>query len=405
MQKFAYKAYNINGTRVTGVIEADSRELASSQLTARGLIPDQIKPERSSTGLWAKLEKLLISVKPFELILFSKQLGTMIRAGIPIIRLFQILENQTESKALKPIVAEIMQDIQAGSSITESFRKHPRAFNNLYVSMLHAGEVGGTLPEVLDRLIYIIEHEFKIKRDIKAAMSYPIIVVIALIVAFFILLTFVVPKFVDIFVKAGIALPLPTKICMALYEAIFSYWPYGLAGLAALSVFLSFYLKTDHGRLMKDRLLLRIPLIGPLFLNSAMSRFASIFSILQGSGVPVLDIIRILSGTIGNYAIANIFDGLIEKLKEGRGISGPLSSAKYFPPMVVNMVAIGEESGNLEKMLSEVSTHYDTEVEYATAKLSAAIGPILMVGLAGVVGFFALAIYLPMWDLTQTVRH
>ncbi|MEW6267021.1 MAG: type II secretion system F family protein [Thermodesulfobacteriota bacterium] len=403
MPRFAYQAINENGTTVSGVLEADTQELANTLLSARGLIPARITLEGRATSWLARLDQMLTAIRPWDIILFTKQLSTMLKAGIPIVRLFQILESQTDNKKLKAIINDLIQDIQAGSSLTEAFRKHPVAFSPLYVSMLQAGEASGQLPEVLERLIYIIEHEYKVKKDIQSALAYPIIVVVALVAAFFILLTYVVPKFVSIFARAKVALPWPTKVCIVMYTAIFDYWPILLGLVVVLGTGLYLYLKSENGRLVKDAALIRLPLLGPLFIKSAMSRFASIFAILQASGVAILDIMKILTGTIGNYAISRSFDALADKLKEGRGISEPLRSAEYFPPMVVNMVAIGEESGNLDEMLSAVSKHYDTEVEYATAKLSMAIGPLLVVGLAVVVGFFALAIYLPMWDLTKTV--
>ncbi|MBW2613142.1 MAG: type II secretion system F family protein, partial [Deltaproteobacteria bacterium] len=201
-----------------------------------------------------------------------------------------------------------------------------------------------------------------------------------------------------------IALPLPTQICIGMYTALANYWLILILALAAIIVFLSYYLKTEQGKLGRDTLLMKIPLIGSLFNKAAMSRFASIFSILQASGVAVLECIRILTGTIGNRAIANEFDFISERLEEGRGLAEPLKSAQYFPPIVVNMIAIGEESDNLEEMLNEIAQHYDSELEYAMKKLSEAIGPILTLGLAVVVGFFALAIYLPMWDMTKMAR-
>lgn len=404
MPKFAYQAINENGNPVSGVIDADSRNAASNILNARGYIPRKISEEGKTTGFFDKLDAALTPIRAWDLILFSKQLGTMLRAGIPILKLFQILESQTENKKLKQIINAIIQDVEGGSSLHDSFKKHPAAFSPLYCSMLHAGETSGSLPEVLDRLTYIIEHEYKVKKDIQSAMAYPIIVVVALFIAFLILLTYVVPKFVGIFTRVGIEIPWPTKVCMVMYTVLFNYWHFMLAGLIIAGVALYLYFKTNQGKLVRDATLINVPLIGPLFIKSAMSRFASIFAILQSSGVAVLEIIKILSGTIGNAAIARVFDNLGDQLREGRGIAEPLRSAAYFTPMVVNMVAIGEESGNLDEMLSEVSKHYDIEVEYATARLSTAIGPILVVGLAAVVGFFALAIYLPMWDLTKMVR-
>jgi type IV pilus assembly protein PilC len=328
----------------------------------------------------------------------------MMQAGVPILRLLQVLENQTENKILKGVVTQMSQDIKAGLTLYESMKRHPAVFSPLYLSMIHAGEMSGTVPDILSRLIGIIEHEAKIKADIKSALQYPFLVLIALGVAFFVLLTFVIPKFVSIFAKAGLALPLPTKIALLMYQLLSSYWYVLLGGAVGLIVALHFYIKTPAGLYMKDMLILQIPLFGPLFQKAAMSRFASIFAILQASGVPVIQAMEVLSGTIGNFAISAEFDKVRERIHEGQGISGPLGASRYFTPMVVDMVAIGEETGNMEDMLRQIAVHYDDEVSYTVKRLSDLIGPILIVGLAAVVGFFALAIFLPMWDLTKMVK-
>ena len=270
--------------------------------------------------------------------------------------------------------------------------------------MIQAGESSGALPEILDRLIYIIDHENKIRADIRAALQYPIIVIMFLTVAFFILLTFVVPKFVGLFTRSGIELPLPTTICMWMYYVLTDYW-YLLIGAVVVGFVISrIYLGSEQGKFVRDRCLMTFPIIGPLFVKAAMSRFASIFAILQKSGVGALESMKILSVTIGNHAIAREFEQINERLEEGRGIAAPLNAARYFTPIVINMVAIGEESGNLDEMLSDISEHYDVELEYAMKKISDSIAPILTIGLAFVVGFFALAIFLPMWDLTKMVK-
>jgi len=406
MPTFNYQAINESGNTVNGDLEAESLAIANNILSARGYIPSRVteKGQVVSSALVRRIKEKITTIKIPELILFTKQFKTLIKAGVPILKLLKVLENQTENSALKEIAFTIAQDIEEGSSIHDAFRKHPKAFSPLYCSMLSAGEASGALPEILERLIYIMEHEHKIKSDIRAALTYPIVVVGFLVVAFLILLTFVVPKFAATFARSNIDLPLPTQICIGMYNGLSEYWLLVIIALIAGIAFLAYYLRTERGQLGKDTLFLNIPLIGPLFNKAAMSRFASIFSILQSSGVAVLDCIRILTGTIGNTAIANEFDFISEKLEEGRGLAEPLKAAKYFPPIVINMVAIGEESDNLEDMLNEIALHYDSELEYAMKKLSEAIGPILTLGLAVVVGFFALAIYLPMWDMTQMAK-
>ena len=406
MATYGYKAIDETGNKLTGTLDAESIQNANTILMSRGLIPTRVTEETSNERdtLWTQIQAFTGTVKTRDLILFTKQFRSMLNAGVPIIRIMQVLEAQTESKVLRQAIAAIVVEIRQGSTIADAFEKHPKIFSPLYCSMLRAGEVSGSVPSVLDRLIYIVEHEAKIKADIKSAMQYPMIVLIALGIAFIVLLTFVIPQFVTLFSKTGLELPWPTKIAILMNFYLKNYW-YVILGLLVVVIFgLRQYFKTQDGKLVRDSFLLRIPILGPLFQKAAMSRFASIFAILQSSGVPVMQSLTILSDTIGNAAIARSFDYVRDKIEEGSGIAAPLKKALYFPPMVVDMIAIGEESGNIEEMLREISKHYDDEVEYAVKALSDAIGPILIVGLAAVVGFFALAIFLPMWDLTKMVK-
>ncbi len=404
--EYSYQAMTDVGTIVNGTIEASSVDEANVMLSSKGYIPSKVVPVKRGGGGSAldSIKNRLTTVKPQELILFTKQFRTMFKAGVAIMEIFRTMEAQTENPRLKQTIAAIGEDVRHGATLAKGFGKHPAIFSPLYCNMIQAGETSGALAEVLDRLIYLLDHENKVRSDIKSALQYPIIVLIALGIAFFVLLTFVIPKFISIFTSAGLDLPVPTLICMHLYEFLSTYWYLCLGGLAGAIFGLRYYFNTNMGRHLRDSVLLRIPVLGPVFSKAAMSRFASIFAILQSSGVTVLDSLDILSLTIGNAAISREFDRLKELLKEGRGISTPLSRAKHFTPMVINMVAIGEQSGNLEEMLQEVANHYDDEVGYAVSQMSTNLGPILIVGLAAVVGFFALAIFLPMWDLTQMAR-
>jgi type IV pilus assembly protein PilC len=404
---YTYQAINERGAIITGNIEDDSPDNAANMLAERGYIPSKVKEKGSgfSSDRWLAIRQKMSPVKITDLILFTKQFRSLFKAGVPLVRAFQVLEAQTPDQALKKAIASMVQSIKQGSTLTAAMDKHEAIFSPLYRSMIKAGEISGTLPEALTRLIYIIEHESKIKSDIKSALQYPVIVTIALTIAFFVLLTFVVPKFAAMFSRVGIDLPLPTKIAIHLYQFLSNYWYLFIGGVVALIVGLKMYFKTEQGQYMKDLLILRLPILGPLFIKAAMSRFASIFGILQSSGVPVMSAMKVLSGVIGNNAISREFDRVRDQMQEGRGIAAPLGSAKYFPPMVVDMVAIGEETGNIEEMLQQVTLHYDDEVGYAVKRLSDLIGPVLVVGLAAVVGFFALAIFLPMWDLTKMAQH
>jgi type IV pilus assembly protein PilC len=406
MPPFSYKAVNEIGVTVSGVLEADSADAARAILSAQGYIPTKVRETGAATktSLLSRIKASLDKVDTPALILFTKQFHTLLAAGVPIVRLLQVLENQTQNRTLRETVVAIEEDVKKGSTLVAAMEKHPRIFSQLYLSMVNAGEVSGTVPDILERLAGIIEHEERVKSEIKSALQYPIMVMIALGIAFIVLLTFVIPKFVSIFTKAGLELPLPTKMAMIMYNVLSQYWFLLIGGVVLLIFALRYYIGTPQGRYVLDAFLLRLPLIGPLFIKAAMSRFASIFAILQASGVPIMSTMEVLTGTIGNEAIAREFDRVRERIKEGHGISTPMKSAKYFTPMVIDMVAIGEEAGSIETMLRAVSAHYDTEVAYAVKRMSDSIGPMLTVGLAAVVGFFALAIFLPMWDLTKMTK-
>jgi type IV pilus assembly protein PilC len=405
MPKYSYQAINENGDTASGILEAESVELANFMLISRNLIPSKIK-EQSKTGDNRWLKAIGIgTVKVVDLIMFTKQFHSMLVAGIPLLRILSILNDQTESKGLKYTISKIIQDINQGLSLSEAMDKHPKIFSRLYCDMIKAGEMSGNVPIVLDRLIYIIEHEAKVKADIKSAFRYPLIVIVALCGAFILLLTFVIPQFATSFSHAGITLPWPTKFAMLLYSFLSNYWYLIVAGIVIIVFSMISYFKTSNGKFVRDSLLLEMPIVGPVFKKAALSRFASIFAILQTSGVPIMQSLTILSATMGNEALTRSFDHIRERIKEGAGISTPLKSAKYFTPMVIDMIAVGEESGNIDEMLRAVAKHYDDEVEYAIKGLSDAIGPILIVGLAAIVGFFALSIFLPMWDLTKMVKH
>ncbi len=405
MANFKYKAINALGEDISGEMEADSIASAQNMLASQGNIPKEVKLLRDDSAVGIGLISFFNKVAMPDIILFTKQLRTMLRAGIPILQIFTIVAEQSQNPALQKALESIGRDIQEGETLYSAFQKQSHIFSKLYCGLINAGEISGTMPQVLDQITYILEHEYKVKRDIKAALAYPKMVVFTLCGAFFFLLTFVIPKFITVFNKAGLELPLPTRICLFMYHGLESYWIVMLITTITIFVGIKAYCKTGQGAIAKDLLLVRLPILGPLFIKSAMSRFASILAILLSSGVNTLSAFEILTETIGNAAIAKEFNNMSDKMEEGLGISAPLRSSKFFPPMVVNMISIGEESGSIEDMLEQIASHYDEEVEYTVSGLAEAIGPVLIVVLAVVVGFFALSIFLPMWDLTKLVHH
>ena len=402
---YRYQAINQMGEEVSGKLEAESLENANSILVSRQLIPIRIKEQTTSGNAWLMTLLGRNKVKPSDLVIFTKQFHSMLVAGIPILRILSIQESQTENRSIKEATVKIIRDINEGASLSDALHKFPTIFDNLYCDMIRAGEISGSVPIVLERLIYIIEHEAKVKSDIKSALRYPMIVLFALSVAFIVLLTFVIPTFVGVFSTAGIDLPMPTRVALALYVFLRKFWYFIVGAILATVIGLRYYFKTSDGKFVRDSFLLEMPIIGPVFKKAALSRFASIFAILQTSGVPIMQSLKILSATMGNEALTRAFDNVRERIKEGAGIATPLKSVKYFTPMVIDMLAVGEESGKIDEMMRAVATHYDNEVEYAIKGLSDAITPILIVGLAAIVGFFALAIFMPMWDLTKLVTN
>lgn len=403
MPDFTYKASDTSGKILNGAIEADSLDSALLRLAEMELIPIELQRSHGKSGSFLSNYKTHhMAVPPVDLIVFTKQLVTMVRVGIPITQAFTILQEQTEQPRLRYVAGLIQEDIESGTSLSEAAAKHSKVFSPLFCSMIEAGETAGTLPEVLDRLLFLIEHEAKVKAEVKTAMRYPFIVVGVLGLAFLVMVGFVIPRFASFFNQSGLELPWPTRMCMTMSDVLLSYGIWIVLLLVGIVYGVHRYFNgTEPGRLMRDRFFLSVPIMGPVLVKAAMSRFASIFAILQSSGVLVLDSLKILQETVGNAAIASEFAQVRGLLEEGHGIAGPLNSASYFPPMLVNMVRIGEESGRLDEMLKHVSDHYDHEISYTIKKMTDAIGPVLIVSLTAVVGFFALAIYLPMWELTQ----
>lgn len=401
MAHFKYTAITATGTKAKGIVEADSPAAAEAMVADRGLIPTSVRKSASKSENTGSFGGFFGKVKPQDIILFTKQFRTLLGAGVPVTRALEILEAQTENRKLKTCIIEIGQEIRQGAPLHKAFRKRTDIFSELYCNMLQAGEISGTLMEVLERLIYIVEHENKVTKDIKSALTYPIIVMVALAICFVVLIVFVLPTFINLFEQQKIELPWPTRVCIMVNQLLVNYWPIIVGGIIGGGVSLHYYFKSAKGRLMRDRLLLKLPILGMVFQKAAMARFGSIFSILQSSGVTVLDTMDIVSRTIGNAAISREFDKIRTQLEQGRGISEPLRKARYFTPMVISMIAVGEESGRIEEMMREAAQHYDYEVEYAVSRMSELIGPILTAGLAVVVGFFALAIFLPLTELMQ----
>ncbi len=402
MPVFKYKAIDGNGVEVIDSIEANDVTKVAERLDDLGYLPLTIKEEGPAGGL--NLFSHRKKIKDLEIIVFSKQLVTLLKAGVPLLSCLEALVEQTENERLKDVVQKLYVDIESGMSFSEALEVHPDVFSDLYINSIRAGEMGGALDQVLMRLAQLMEHDHETQARVKSAMRYPIIVVVSLVLAFITLMLLVVPKFIALFSKLGVDLPLPTRILIGVHAAISGYWYIVLAVLGLLFFAFRRYRKTEKGAYRWDQFLINVPLFGDLNLKTAMSRFTRMFETLNSSGLPILQTLEITSKTVGNVVIGKEIERISYGVLQGKGLAGPLAEGAVFPPMVVRMISIGEQSGALDDMLLNVSKHYDTEVEYAVKNLTSMIEPILTVVMGVVVLFLALAIFLPMWDLTKLAQ-
>ena len=402
MPSFEYKAIKPDGSEVTEVMEAKDSDAVTRYLDKLGYLPLKIK--QSGGGLNLKLFSNRRKLKDAEIVMFTRQLVTLLRAGVPLLSCLDALVEQADSEGLKEIIEKIYVDIESGLSLSDAIKRHPKEFSELYINSIRAGEMGGALDKVLERLVELMEHEQETNARIKSAMRYPIIVVVTLVLAFVALMMLVVPNFIDLFTKMKIELPLPTRLLIGFHYVLSNYWYLVIAGLSAGAFGFFKYIKTEKGAFRWDQFMITVPIFGDLNLKTAMSRFTRMFETLNSSGLPILQTLEITSKTVGNIVIGKEIEKAAAGVLQGAGLAGPLSEGKIFPPMVIRMISIGEQSGSLDTMLLNVSKHYDTEVEYAVKNLTGMIEPVLTVGVGVIVLFLALAIFLPMWSLTTLAQ-
>jgi type IV pilus assembly protein PilC len=401
-QLFAYKARNLSGKLLTGKIEAESRDAAIAQLRNRNYYVVQINP---AVDFKLDLDKLLnLKIKVKDLAVFCRQAATMIEAGIPLLQCLNILTQQTESKKLREILKAVIMDIENGKSLSEAFRIHQRYLPGIFIDMLTAGEVSGTLDQAMDRLANQFEKDHELKEKIKSAMTYPLVIGAFAFLAMVILLVVVVPVFVEIFEQVGAELPLPTRIMLGFSKACTNFWYLILPAPLLLYFGLKSFAATDRGKVITDRLLLKLPVYGKLTQKTITARFARTLATLLKSGVPLMQSLESVENVVGNTQVTKIIKAARENIKEGENMSPILLNASFFPPMAVNMIAIGEESGALDALLEKVAIYYEQEVETLVAKLSSVIEPLMIAGVGIMVGFIAVSIYLPLFGLSGAMQ-
>lgn len=400
MPQYSYRVRNYEGELVTGEAEAQDKGSLEKTLAGQGFIPISVNEIRRSFDL-ERFKALFERVLPEDLIIFTRQLGTMYTAGIPFVRSMKAVKEQTGSETLKKVMEKVRADVENGETFANAISRHPRVFNELYVSMVEAGEAGGVLDDILARLSTLLEKDAEIKAKIKSATLYPKIVVGALIAAVAILVIFVIPKFATLYGNFKVALPLPTRILVFISTFFSKYW-YIMVLIAIASVIsFRFIIKTGAGRNWWDRARLKFPIFGPLSLKASMSRFSMILGTLVKSGIPILLAMEISGRAVGNVIISAEVERVRNEIRGGRALAAAMEEGGLFPPMMTQMVSVGEETGKLDEMLLRVADHLNTEVDYTVRNMSTLLEPMLLSVIFGMVLFLALALFLPMWDMVK----
>jgi type IV pilus assembly protein PilC len=397
MPQFTYTARAVNGELKSATIDAPTRDDVIKQL--RQLKLNVVKIDEGS----ANKKKRGGSIKMRDIVIFTRQFSTMINAGLPLVQALDILANQSENPALKDVTRQVVFDVESGNTLADALRKHPRAFSELYVNMVAAGEAGGILDTILMRLAVFMEKNDALVRKVKGAMIYPSVIMSVAAIAITVLLIFVIPTFQDMFASANIALPLPTRIVIGMSHALKSYWYMVLGGIIAIVITIKRYYRTPNGKLTIDKLLLKMPVLGDVLRKSAVSRFTRTLGTLISSGVSILDGLEITAKTSGNRVIQDAIMESRSSIAGGDTIAAPLKKSAVFPPMVISMIAVGEQTGGLDEMLTKIADFYDEEVDAAVSGLLALMEPVMIVFLGVVVGGMVVAMYLPIFDMVNAV--
>jgi type IV pilus assembly protein PilC len=403
MPIFRYNAMDPGGRTTAGTLEAESMDVVRnklSELRYHVLSIAEARPRRSFVDWFNSIQR----VKLRELVLFSRQFATMIDAGLSVVKCLDILQQQCKDPKLKDVIGQTKHDVASGASLTDAIGKHPRVFSSLYINMIRSAEAGGILDKVLDRLATFLEKEQEVRNKIKSAMMYPAAVLLFACLMLLALLFFVLPKFKSIFESMNLELPLATRALLGFSGFATSYWYIFLALVLGAAVAYNVYRRTERGKYQIDLIKLRLPVLGDLFMKTSISRFARTFGTLIASGVPVLRALEIVAETAGNVVVAQTITQTRASVKEGEKISTPLMGSKIFPVMVVQMIGVGEETGRLDQMLVKVSDFYDQEVDSTLKGLTSLIEPVMIVGLGAIVGFIAVSVISPIYQLVGSIQ-
>ena len=398
---FVYKARDRAGTTTQGEIEGDSKSAVAAALRVRGLSIVEIDEKHG--GMEISFDRFQ-RIQPRDVTVLARQLATMIASGLSLLRALYILEDQTTSKKLKATIIAVRQDVEVGTSLSIAMSKHPAAFNDLFVSMVRAGEVGGNLEEVLERVAVQLEKDDNLRRTVKSAMVYPTMIGIFALIILTAMILFIIPVFKSIFDDIGGKLPALTQFMISLSNAGRSHWYLFLAGIVALVFGFKKWKGSDRGRKQWDTFKLRFPMqIGDIVRKIAVARFTRTLGTLTASGVPILQALDITARTAGNRVISDPMEQVVERVKEGEPLAAPLASIGVFPMMVTQMVAVGEETGALDSMLHKIADFYDDEVAAKLKGLTSILEPLMMIVIGAIVGVVVIAMYLPLFSVIKQI--
>lgn len=404
MPAFKYQARNNLGKVTDGIIEADSEAAAAGALRQKRLEVVSISSVSGLSSLWAALNKKGGNVTMKDVVVFSRQFSVMVNAGLPILQGLTIVAEQAENPDFRVVMTKVRDDISNGVTLSEAMAKHPKAFNTLYVNMIRAGEQGGILDVILERLSEYMEKAEGVTRKVKSAMMYPIVVMSVAVLVIIFLMVKVVPTFRDVFTSFGAKLPWPTQLIIDVSEFLSSKKAFVLVGfLVAFGVSVSMYRKTKTGAYSWDKMLLGLPVFGVLARKAAVAKFARTLGTLIKSGVPIMDALETVAKTSGNLVVERAVFNARDSVREGKTLTQPLRESKVFPPMVTQMINVGEETGALDQMLNKIADFYEAEVDAAVEGLTSIIEPILIVFLGVTIGFIVVAMFMPMFELGNIV--
>lgn len=406
MPVFEYKALDGAGKNIKGIIDAESEAQARSRLRSSGKYPTAIKEGKAGSGSGTGKNRsvgFFERIKGEEIHVMTRQLATLIGAGIPLVQSLSSIVEQSSNPALKRVIAEVRERVNEGTTLTNALAEHPKLFSNVYVNMVRAGEASGSLGIVLERLADFGEKQEALKGRLKAALIYPIFMAIIGSAILFVLVTYVVPNITKVFSDMGKVLPWPTRFLIGLSDFLASYWWLVLALLALLFMVARYLLSTEGGRASWDLFKLRAPLVGPVVRKVVLARFSSTLGSLLNSGVGLLASMQIVSTLIDNVKVSDVLEEAMGQIEKGKSMTNALEGSPWFPPMFVQMVSVGEQSGDLEGMLEKVSASYEREVETAVLGMTSLIEPIMIVSMGAAVGFVVLSILLPIFEMNQLV--